>query len=379
MLITTSEALRDFLATLQGAHYVAVDTEFMREKTYYAKLCLIQIADEEGNATLIDPLALQDLSPLRDLMTNPDTVKVFHAGGQDLEILYHLLGEPVAPHFDTQAAASLIGFNGQVGYGALVSELLGVTLEKTESFTDWSRRPLAQSQLSYAADDVVYLARIYPLMKARLEELGRERWIAPELREQEQASYFEIDYPHLFWKVKKISSLAPRQLAIAREVAIWREKVAQERNVPKKWICADETVIELARRAPQTPESVKSIRGAASLSQKHIAGLLLAIERGKATPREQWPTPRRKPRRTDDLEERVDLMMALVRVRAKENNIATSLLASRADLEDLALGGETNPLMSGWRKSMIGDELKSLLAGEISLSLGNEGLVIVAQ
>lgn len=376
MLITTTEELKKYVAQMSGEKVIAVDTEFMREKTYYAKLCLIQIADEKGTPTLIDPLSIADMRPLAELMANPAIVKVFHAGGQDLEIFYQLLGVPVAPHFDTQAAAALLGYRDQLGYGALVQEELGVALSKADSFTDWSKRPLEESQLKYAADDVIYLAQMYPQIITKLTELGRLEWLDSELREREDAAYFQLDYGNLFRRVKKVSALSRRQLAVAREVAIWRELLAQKRNVPKKWICADETLIEIARRAPVTQEKVKSIRGVSPLVLKNTASLFEAIEKGKNTPEDELPEIKRRPKPVEDLESRVDLMMALVRARAKDNNIATTLLASRSDLERFAENSEGSPLLQGWRKNMIGNELAALLAGELTLRLEGGTLVV---
>lgn len=379
MLISTSDDLRKYVQSLSGQPFVAVDTEFMREKTYYAKLCLIQIADADGNATLIDPLAVRDVSPLVELMTNPDIVKVFHAGSQDLEIFYQLMGTPVVNHFDTQSAAALLGYRDQIGYGALVQYELGVVLSKADSFTDWSKRPLEESQMDYAVDDVVYLARMYPLLVEKLSELGRLEWLTPELREKEEPSYFEVDYPNLFWHIKKISALSPHQLAVAREVAIWRETKAQQHNIPRKWVCADETMLEIARRAPQTQEKLKGIRGVNAIALKDSANLIAVIKRGWESPQDSWPAPRKKAKAPDNLDERVDLMMALVRVRAKENNIATSLLASRGDLESFVIDSEQSPLMQGWRKTMIGQELSELARGEISFSLKDDQLIISHQ
>lgn len=376
MLITTTQDLKTYVSQMLHHKILAVDTEFMREKTYYAKLCLIQIADEEGNAVLLDPLSIEDLSPLKELMCNDSIVKVFHAGSQDLEIFYQILGAPVAPHFDTQSAAALLGYRDQIGYGALVQEELGVALSKADSFTDWARRPLETSQLSYAQDDVIYLARMYPNIISKLETLDRLNWLDGELREQEQAQYFELDWDNLFRRVKKISSLSRRQLAVAREVAIWREQLAQKRNIPKKWVCSDETLIEIARRTPSTLDQIKGIRGASPLMAKSSEALFAAIQKGKDVPAEALPEIKKRPKPVEDLESRVDLMMALVRQRAKDNNIATTLLASRSDLEYFAENGEEGRLMQGWRKDMIGSELVALLDGELSLSLEGGSLVV---
>lgn len=376
MLITTTEELRSFVERMLNEKVIAIDTEFMREKTYYAKLCLIQIANGDGEATLIDPLSIKDLSPLRELMSNEDITKVFHAGGQDLEIFYQVLGCPVAPHFDTQSAAALLGYRDQIGYGALVQGELGVALSKADSFTDWARRPLEESQLSYAQDDVIYLARMYPGIIEKLQTLGRLDWLDKEFRERETSAYFELDWDNLFRRVKKVSALSRRQLAVAREITIWRERIAQQRDIPKKWVCSDETLIEVARRMPLVLDKLKSIRGVSPLLLKNSNTLFEAVLKGKEVPDDKLPEIKKRPKPVEDLESRVDLMMALVRQRAKDNNIATTLLASRSDLEYFAENCEDSRLLQGWRKSMIGDELVSLLEGELSLSLENGSLVV---
>lgn len=377
MIVNTYEELITLSKHLATQRVIAVDTEFMREKTYYAKLCLIQISDEQGEISLIDPIALEDISPLKSVMCNPNVLKVFHAGGQDLEIFYQIFGEAVYPIFDTQSAASLLGYRDQIGYGALVLKELDVQLSKADSFTDWSKRPLEKSQIEYAADDVVYLMQMFPQIIAKLHNLGRQTWLDEEFRQKEQNDYFEVDWNNLFRRVKKVSSLSRRQLAVARYVTIWREKLAQERNIPKKWVCGDETLVEIARRSPQNIEKVKSIRGVTPLVVKNAASLFDAIQKGKELPEDELPEIKRRQKPVEDLESHVDLMMALVRQRAKDNNIATTQLASRSSLEHFAENpDESHELMQGWRKAMVGIELLDLLEGNLSLSLKNGSLAI---
>lgn len=377
MIIKTYEELEKLSNHLVTQRVIAVDTEFLREKTYYAKLCLVQISDEAGEISLIDPLAIDDLSPLKKVMCNPDVLKVFHAGGQDLEIFYQLFEEAVYPIFDTQCAASLLGYRDQIGYGPLVLKELGVQLSKADSFTDWSKRPLTKSQLDYAADDVIYLMQMYPSIVAKLDELGRRNWLDEEFRQKESSECYETDWDNLYRRVKRISALSRRQLGVARFVAIWREKIAQERNIPKKWVCGDETLVEIARRSPQTIEAVKSIRGVTPAVTKNATALFEAIKMGKALAEDELPEIKRRPKPSEDFDSHVDLMMALVRQRAKDNNIATTQLASRSSLERFAESpDESQELMQGWRKAMIGAELLDLLEGKLSLSLKDGALEV---
>lgn len=377
MLISTTNDLKELVSQLLTQEVIAIDTEFMREKTYYAKLCLIQIADQYDNVWLVDPLAVPDLSPLKEVMCNPDILKVFHAGGQDLEIFYQHFGAAVNPIFDTQQAAALLGYRDQLGYGALVFEELGIALSKADSFTDWSKRPLEESQLKYAADDVIYLIKVYPQMVQKLKDLGRLNWLDEDFALRATNDYYEIDYDNLFRRVKKVSSLSRRQLGVARYVARWREEIAQEKNIPKKWVCPDETLIEIARRSPLTQEKVKSIRGVTPLVLKNTASLFEAVTKGKNLAEDELPELKKRTRPTEDLESHVDLMMALVRQRAKDNNIATTQLASRSMLEQFASSPEdSHELMQGWKRNMIGLELKALLGGELSLCLKDGSLEV---
>jgi len=377
MYISTGEQLIELVRLLKNEEMIAIDTEFMREKTYYARLCLIQIGYDGGEAAVIDPLAIDDLTPLEDILYDDRIVKIFHAGGQDLEIFYQLFGKPVCPVFDTQNAASLLGYREQIGYGALVSGEFDIHLSKADSFTDWARRPLSDAQISYAKDDVVYLAKLYPTMRDKLEEIGRLAWLDEEFAQKCDSSTYEIDYDHLYRRVKKFKSLNRRALGVAQQVAIWREREAQRRNLPKRWVISDETLVELARRAPKDTEAIKMIRGFTPIMVKESKGLIDAIARGIAIPEGELPTVSHTERSTQDVSASVDLMTALVRQRAKENNISTAILASHAMIEKLAESPDAeNEVKQGWRKPMVGDELIDLLEGKLSLSLEGPNLKV---
>lgn len=378
MYISDTDTLREAVATFRRAEVVGVDTEFMRERTYFARLCLVQIGTDEQTA-IIDPLALPDLSPLCELLTDQRVLKVLHAGGQDLEIFFRTCGVPVAPVFDTQVAATLAGFPQQAGYGALVRELLGVELDKGDTYSDWSRRPLSETQVRYAHNDVAYLPEVYRRLKAKLDAEARTSWLDQDFAHMEDPATYEVVPEEQWRRVKRVSSLNRRQLAVAREVAAWREREAMRRDVPKRWVLGDESVVEVARRSPTNAPDLLALRGVGEKTGKGAtSGILEAVARGLAVPEEELPSLKKRRRPVGDVDAAVDLMVALIRRRARENGVAMPLLASRDDLERLAAGErENHPLLEGWRKTMVGDEVLRLLEGRIDLRLGGGGLVIV--
>jgi len=375
--VSDQNALQELIALLRGAEFVTLDTEFMRERTYFARLCLVQLATDDVEA-IVDPLVLDDLSPLVELLADIHMTKVLHAGQQDLEIFYRLSGTVPAPVFDTQVAATLAGFPTQVGYGALVSEIAGVRLDKSDTFTDWSRRPLSANQVEYALNDVRYLPTVYRDLRSRLESEGRLSWLEPEFDRMADPATYEVVPEEQFRRVKRVSSLKPRQLGVLMKLTAWRELEARRRDMPRKWVLGDESLLEIARRAPEDRESLAAIRGVADKLGKGLyPAVLQAVADGLAIPQDELPRLERKRRRPLDVDGAVDLMAALVRLRAKEHGVATPLLASRAELEHLA-GGERDdtPLLQGWRRSIVGEELLRLLDGELALRL-DEGRLVV--
>jgi ribonuclease D len=375
--VTDTQGLAELVKKLRKAHVVAIDTEFMRERTYFARLCLIQLASDDV-AAIVDPLAIDDLSALGALMTDPKVVKVFHAGSQDLEIFFRLLGKATAPVFDSQVAATLAGFPQQVGYGALVKEMLGVSLDKGDTYTDWARRPLSDTQVEYALNDVRYLPEMYRRLTSELERESRLGWLAADFTRMEDPTTYACLPEEQWRRVKRVSSLNRRGLAVAREVAAWREVEAQRRDVPKRWVIGDESIVEIARRAPRTAADLAGIRGVSDkIGRGAQKGVLEAVERGLATPDSELPTIAKRRRVQGDVDGAVDLMIALVRARAREHGVAMPLLASRDDLARLA-GGErdASPLLEGWRRTMVGDELIALLDGTLRMRLDDGNLVI---
>jgi ribonuclease D len=375
--VTDTESLAKLVEQLMKAPSVAIDTEFMRERTYFARLCLIQLASDDV-AAIVDPLAISDLSPLKALLVDPKVVKIFHAGSQDLEIFYRLFGVATAPVFDSQVAATLAGFPQQVGYGALVKEVMGVTLDKGDTYTDWAKRPLSDTQIEYALNDVRYLPEIRRRLLAEMEREGRIDWLAADFARLEDPATYEVVARELWRRVKRVSSLNRRQLAVAREVAAWREDEAQRRDVPKRWVIGDESIIEIARRAPKSSDELMAIRGVADkVGRGAQQSLLAAVAAGAAVSEEDLPSLEKRRRPVGDVDGAVDLMIALVRLRAREHGVAMPLMASRDDLERLACGEkEASPLLEGWRKKMVGDELVALLEGRIEMALKNGALVV---
>ncbi len=375
MYIDNQETLEAFVERARASSVLAIDTEFLREKTYYARLCLLQLATDDEVA-IIDPFAVNDLHVLVPLLADRDIVKLFHAGGQDLEILYREVGMLPEPIFDTQVAAALLGHTQQIGYGALVHSVCGVNLKKVDSYTDWSRRPLSDSQLEYAADDVVYLPGIYREMCAMLDARGRREWLAPDFAELSDPARYEADPRQRFRRLKRVSSLSRRQLSAAREVAAWREEEAARRDVPRKWVITDEQIVEACKREARSIDELFMVRGMREkLPTRDARTVAALLRKGLDEPQDRWPVLDRASKSEPNVDAQLDLMEAVVRLRARENGIAMQTLASRDDLARLARGyTEEVDVLRGWRRAMVGEELLDLLAGRLALSLGEEGL-----
>jgi ribonuclease D len=355
---------------LAQADVVAIDTEFMREKTFSAQLCLLQLASD-SDSFLIDPLSKADLSSLAEVLFNPRIVKVLHAGGQDLEILFNLLGQPVAPVFDTQVAATLLGLPLQVSLAGLIKHYVGVTLKKSDTYSDWSRRPLRAAQLSYALDDVRYLPAIYRSMVEELDLAGRGDWLDDDFKALSDPHRY-IETPERLWqRLKGANSLSRRQLGILQELAIWRDKAARQRDLPRKWVVTDEQLLDITRRNPATSDDLYMTRGLdGRLSRRMVTDILDAVSRGRQLPEESLPERPRKPNHVGDGTAAVDLMQALVHLRSSEQHVASNTLASQGELQALAAGQRHGlDILSGWRREMIGNELLRLLDGSLALSL----------
>lgn len=378
MLIDDDSQLKAFVKRCCTSPYMAIDTEFLREKTYYARLCLIQVAIE-GEVAIIDPFAIKDITLLNDALTSPDVVKIFHASSQDIEILYHETGVVPRPVFDTQIAAALLGKSQQASYSSLVSSYCSVNLPKKDSFTDWSQRPLKDSQIRYAADDVVYLPQIYYDMVEVLNEKNRLHWLDEAFEEISSPEKYEIKPEERYRKLRRVNQLNAQQMAAAREFAAWRELKAQKINVPRKWIVSDEQIVEACRREARTIDELFMVRGMReSLRAEDARQAVACIKKGLSCPKEQLPQVHEKPKNEHNVDIVVDLMNAVVHLRARENHIAPQTLAPQAGLMKLARGHDDEcELLKGWRYKVIGKELKELLKGKFSLRIADGNLEII--
>lgn len=374
--IDTPEALAELCAQLARSETVMLDTEFMREKTYRAQLCLIQVYDGEI-AACIDPLALADLGPLLEILYDPNIVKVLHAARQDLEIFHDLTGKVPAPVFDTQIAAALAGYADQIGYGNLVREVLGVELDKSHTRTDWSRRPLDRDQIRYALDDVRYLAEVHRRLVEALEARGRLRWLDADFDALVDPGLYRSDPSSAWRRVKGAGKLKPQQLAVLSELAAWREERALESNRPRRWILADDPLLALARIQPLDDTKLASVRGLEAGQAKKIGRQLLErIRAARGLPKEQWPKLPDFQRPTPQQEALSDLLMAVVRLRAEEQSISVQSLAGRKELDALARGERDLGVLMGWRRTLVGNDLIDLVEERAELHLKNAQLQI---
>lgn len=372
-LITDSAALANLCARLADAPFVCVDTEFMRENTYWPELCLIQIADTE-EAAAIDPKAPGlDMQPLLDLLVNnEDVLKVFHAGGQDIEIIYNLTGKTPYPMFDTQVAAMALGQGEQIGYSNLVDSWLGVTVDKGARFTDWSRRPLDQRQVDYAIGDVTHLSKIFPRMLERLKKTGRGAWLDQEMERISDPANYAND-PDLAWKRVRISGRRPDVLGRLKAIARWREEEARSKDLPRGRIVKDETIADLAGHPPRKQADLAKVRGLSATWASNDIGkrLLAAIESAQPLSGDELP-PRedRKPGLGKDGALVADLLKLLLKIRARDIDVAARLLARSEELEALAAGQRDGlAILTGWRFDQFGRDALDLVEGRLGFGV----------
>jgi ribonuclease D len=370
-LITSTEELASLCQRLASADYVTVDTEFMRESTFWPKLCLAQIAGPD-DAVAIDALAPgMDLSPLYALMADPNVIKVFHAARQDLEIFHHLDGRIPAPLFDSQVAAMVCGFGDSVSYEALVSKLAKARIDKSLRFTDWSHRPLTERQLEYAIDDVHYLRVIYERLASQLEETGRAAWVSEEMAVLNDPAIYE-QHPDNAWRRLKSRSTDGRFLAVLRAVAGWREHEAQTRDLPRNRVVRDESLLEIAARKPATVDDLSRTRGVSRKLAEGVMGdgILAAIRKGTAVDQADWPQVKRPNPPARGIGPVVELLKVLLKMKCDEYDVAQRLVANTADLEQIASGNGANvKALNGWRRELFGDDALALQAGKLALSL----------
>lgn len=372
-IITTTDHLAEFCAEAITQPYVTVDTEFLRERTYYSKLCLVQMAypgKGDENAVLIDPLENGlDLGPMYDLFEHPGVVKVFHAARQDLEIFFTDRGIIPAPLFDTQVAAMVCGFGEQAGYETLVRKIVKGQIDKSSRFTDWSRRPLTEAQQRYALADVTHLRGVYEYLDAQLEKSGRSRWVSEEMAVLNDPATYRVD-PEEAWLRVKTRTNSPKFLAVVKELARFREAYAQDRDIPRSRVFKDDALIELASTKPLTEQDMGRSRLLLREARKGVIadGILEAIRRGVDMPADKMP-------RVDGSREQqqvnpalADLLRVLLKARAEAEGVAQKLIATSAELDAIASGDRSVNALKGWRREVFGAEALELCDGKLALS-----------
>ena len=379
-LITTTEELEAACLRLARHPFVAVDTEFLRETTFWPILCVVQLASDD-EALAIDALAEGlDLQPLLRLMADEEVVKVFHAARQDLEIFWKLAGVLPTPLFDTQVAAMVCGYGDQVSYSELAQSVCHVTIDKSSRFTDWARRPLSEAQLSYALADVTHLARLYPILRAQLEKAGRLSWVTEEMEAMRDPALYDVD-PENAWRRLKPRKFTPKYLAVFRGVAAWRERTAQQRDQPRGRILKDEAIDELAAQAPLDADGLNRLRSVPKgfAGSKFGPDLLEAIHQALADPEAYAPKIEREGGPTSPAAGAVvELLKVLLKARSEDAGVASKLIATVADLEKIANSDRADtPALRGWRLQAFGEDALKLKRGELALVLDGTRVRVV--
>ncbi|MEO1027351.1 MAG: ribonuclease D [Pseudomonadota bacterium] len=375
--ITTTEGLAAFCERAAKAPFVTVDTEFLRERTYYSKLCLVQLAvpgEAEEDAVLVDPLVKGlSLDPLYELFRNTDVVKVFHAARQDLEIFFIEGGVIPDPLFDTQVAAMVAGFGEQVGYETLVRKIAKAQLDKTSRFTDWSRRPLTEAQQTYALADVTHLRQIYQFLAAALDKSNRRNWVEEELATLTDPATYVIE-PEEAWRRVKTRTNSGKFLAIVRELAAFRETYAKERNVPRNRVFKDDALLELASTKPKSTKDLSRSRLLLREARKgDIAdGILSAVKAGIETPSNQLPEADRSRDKLQVNPALADLLRVLLKAKSEELGVAQKLVATAAELDEMAAGIRDVPALKGWRREAFGEDALKLCDGRLALKANGQ-------
>ena len=379
-VIADSTSLTKFCDRLIKSSYITVDTEFMRDQTYWPRLCLVQIADEH-EAAAIDTLAKGiDITPLLNLLTNPRILKIFHAARQDLEIFYRLMGRLPSPIFDTQIAAMVCGFGDSAGYDTLVRKLTDETIDKSSRFTDWALRPLSQRQINYALGDVTHLRQVYIKLNEMLGQNNRHNWMDEELSILRDTKNYTFA-PEDAWRRIKYRAPKPRFLAILKEVAAWREIEAQNKDIPRNRIVRDESLIEISHHAPKTINDLSRARG---LSLKKAEGslgnaLLKAVKVGLNVPSENLPEVKRDAPLPKGIGPITDLLKVLLKLKCEKHDVAQKLIATVNDMEQIAAFGQNAnvPALQGWRQEVFGIDALRLRSGQLAMVIKDHNLELV--
>lgn len=369
-ILTTTEELANFCAAHAATEFVTVDTEFMRERTYWPRLCLVQLGGP-SDTVAVDPLAPAiDLAPLMALLNAQKVLKVFHAARQDIEIFYNISGKIPSPMFDTQVAAMVCGFGDSVSYETLATQLAGAKIDKSSRFTDWASRPLTERQLTYALADVSHLRKVYVALKKSLDETKRAEWVAEEMAILTSPATYATE-PEEIWRRFKWKADKPRLRAQLRELAAWREKEAQRLDVPRGRIMRDETLMEIAHHAPQTLKELAKTRGLSTgvVESKQGADILAAVARASALPLEQCPQGEGKAPLPSGIGPLADLLKVLLKQTAEQHAVAGKLIATSDDLEQIAANDDANvPALKGWRRELFGNQALALKHGKLALA-----------
>ena len=375
-LLSTTAEVAALCTELAREPYVAVDTEFMRDRTYWPKLCLVQLAGAKRHAA-IDPLATDiDLAPLFALMADPHVLKVFHAARQDIEVFHRLTGEVPTPLFDTQLAAMVCGYGEEVGYETLVSQIAKGRVDKSSRFTDWSRRPLSAQQLAYALGDVIHLRVIYERLRRQLEQTGRSEWVAEELADLTDPAIYRQPLGEA-WKRIKVRSRDPRFLAVLRALATWREAEAQRRDLPRNRVIRDDLLLEVAANRPTSVEQLAKLRRI-SLDRQSAAAVVEAVHAALALPEHELPRLEPPPKLPRGIGPMIDLLRVLLRLKSEEHHVAQRLVATTGDLE--AIATEERPdvaALNGWRFEVFGRSALALKRGELGLAIADGQIVLI--
>lgn len=369
-MIETTAALAEACAELAKSEFITIDTEFLRETTFWPELCLVQMASPTLEV-LVDPLAKGlDLTPLFELMANPAVVKVFHAARQDIEIIYHLGGLIPHPIFDTQVAAMVCGFGDSISYDQLVQKIKNVQIDKSSRFTDWSRRPLTEKQLDYALADVTHLRDVYLSLKAQLEREGRSLWLTEEMDILESRDTYDM-HPDDAWLRLKSRLRKPTELAILKFIAAWREREARSRNVPRSRVLKDDAIFEIAQQQPKDAEALSRLRTIPKGWERSASGTAIVetVNAALALPKEEMPKAPRHSHAPEGSGAAVELLKVLLKLTADKHGVAAKVIANSDDLDKIAAEGEkaTVAALTGWRRELFGDVALKLINGEVAL------------
>ena len=379
--ITTQTDLEQFCTHLKTQSVLTIDTEFQRETTYWAKLCLIQIASDV-QAMAIDALSTDlDLNPLFEIMRNPGILKVFHAARQDLEIFYNLMGDVPYPVFDTQIAAMVCGYGENVSYSTLVSHICHKNIDKSSRFTDWTRRPLTTQQMQYALGDVTYVRTIYDTLFNSLIERGRQNWVQTEMELLHKPETYETD-PMLAWKKIRPRTNSAKFLTILRDVTAWREKLAKKRNLTRSRIIKDDTLLDLCTSIPLTRNDLEKIRGVSQMRALQdpatLDALLETIKQAASLPKDQWVKIPEKPQKPEGIGALTDLLKVLLKHCCEQHQVAQKVICTSADLEKIALFEEPDvPALKGWRAHIFGSLCLDLKRGRLAITSGKSGIELI--